>query len=128
MTPTKLWTERDTLLRDDPPPRRDYIAEVEITTTRPCAPCRLAGEVWWPVGYIPHHLGGPEVRYAMTIAESVTGNSPRGLPNRVCAGRLGRLGDWTTGLNRSDVPPLVARVAKGWGRSVLGGSLHEPRE
>lgn len=120
VTPAKLWTSSDTLLRDDPPPQRDYIAEVEITTTRPCAPCRINDEVWWPVGTFRTVLAGPEVRYAVTIAESV-----RVLRHE--AYRTGfALAEWAAwvlklqDVNATDVPPVVARVAKGWGRSVLG--------
>jgi hypothetical protein len=120
VTPAKLWASSSALLNDAPPPQRDYIAEVEITTLKPCAPCRVDGEVWWPVGTFRTVLAGPEVRYAMTVAESVR-------VIRHEAYRTGfALADWAGWVlalqdrNRSDVPPLVARVAKGWGRSVLG--------
>lgn len=120
VTSAKLWRSSAALLDEPPPPQRDYIAEVEITTKRPCAPCRIAGEIWWPVGTFRTVLCGPEVRYAATVAESVT-------VIRHEAYRTGfALAEWAAWVielqdpNRADVPALVARVAKGWGRSVLG--------
>lgn len=120
VTPAKKWTTTDQLLDADPPAQRDYIAEVEITTHRPVAPCRLDGEVWWPVGTFRTVLAGPEVRYCVRHADSVR-------VIRWHAYRTGyALADWAGWCLRvqnapaHEVPPVVARVAKGWGRSVIG--------
>lgn len=104
-------------LEDD---RFDYIAEVEITTHRPCAPARIGDDTWWPVGRFRTTLCGPEVRYAATIAD------------RVSIGRvqwyamgdgLAEWGRWCQGLvddKGQRHPAVVSRMAKGWGRSVIG--------
>lgn len=104
----------------DPPLGLDVICEVEITTRTPCAPTRIDDEVWWPTGTFRSVLTGPEIRYAATIADKVT----------IGAGRTYRMGfaladwaAWCLTVQHSfarDVPPIVARMAKGWGRSVIG--------
>lgn len=118
--PAKRWTSADELLGTDLPPRRDYIALVEVTTRRPCAPCRIDGEVWWPVGTFRTVLAGPEVRYCAEVADSV----------RVIDWQPYKMGyalaDWagwcllTHMASADEVPPVVARMAKNWGRSVIG--------
>jgi len=120
VTPAKKWVSSERLLSADLPPQRDYIAEVEITTLRPCAPVRIDAEVWWPVGTFRTVLAGPEVRYCQSVAESVTVLSHE-------AYRTGfALADWAAWCltlqlsNSGDVSPVVSRVAKGWGRAVLG--------
>lgn len=120
MTPEKPWTDTQHLLSADPPAGRDYIAEVEITTHVPCAPCRIDKEIWYPVGTFRTVLTGPEVRYVQTVADSVTVLNYR-------AYRVGfALADWAAWCltiqyaTADEVPPVVSRVAKGWGRSVIG--------
>jgi len=118
--PAKRWTTTAKLLESDPPPQRDYIAEVFITTRIPCAPVRIDGEVWWPVGTFRTTLAGPEVRYALEVAESVEIITWE-------AYRTGfALADWAAWCLKiqsaapHQVPPVVSRIAKGWGRSVTG--------
>ena len=118
--PAKKWTTVDQLLTTDVPPRRDYIAYVEITTRVPCAPVRIDGEIWRPVGTFRTTLAGPEIRYALEVAESVTVIDWYAYKTGYA------LADWAAWCikvqtaQESDVPKVVARVAKGWGRSVLG--------
>lgn len=120
MMPAKKWTTSDNLLTSPPPPQRDYIAEVEIVTRRPCAPVRVDDEIWSPVGTFRTTLSGPEVRYAMTVADSVR-------VIRHEAYRTGfALADWAAWCLQVQssspdlVPPIVARVAKNWGRLAIG--------
>jgi hypothetical protein len=119
-TPTKPWASAERLLDGPPPPQRDYLAEVEITTHRPCAPVRIDGEIWWPVGTFRTALAGPEIRYALSVADSVVVLNYR-------AYKMGyALAEWAAWNLRlvtdvsGEVPPIVQRVAKGWGRSVTG--------
>jgi hypothetical protein len=118
--PAKRWSTSERLLDSAPPPGRDYIAEVEITTRRPCAPVRIDDEIWSPVGTFRTTLAGPEVRYAMSVADSVH-------VLRHEAYRTGfALADWAAWCLELMAPvngpvsPVVARVAKNWGRSVIG--------
>ena len=118
--PVKQWTSSRRLLDNDPPPERDYVAEVEITTHRPCAPCRIGDEVFHPVGTFRTVLSGPEVRYAATVADKVTVLSHRAYKVRYA---LADWAGWCIGLQNdisSETPAVVKRVAKGWGRSVVG--------
>jgi len=118
--PAKKWTTNDQLLTTEVPAQRDYIARVRITTYRPCAPCRIGDEIYRPVGTFVTTLAGPEVRYALTRAESVTVLDWR-------AYKVGyALADWAAwcltiqSAPASEVPPIVARVAKNWGRLAIG--------
>ena len=118
--PAKKWTTTAKLLRADPPPQRDYLAEVEITTHVPCAPVRIGHEVWWPVGTFRTVLAGPEIRYALTVADSVKVIHWEAYKTSYA---LAEWAAWCLKIQNapeSEVPPVVARVAKGWGRSVLG--------
>jgi len=118
--PAKPWCKASELLEGDPPPQRDYIAEVEIVTRRPCAPCRIGDEIWWPVGTFRTVLAGPEVRYAMTIADSVIALNYRAYKIGFA---LAPWAGWCLGIQSaqaSEVPPIVARVAKNWGRLAIG--------
>lgn len=103
-----------------PPPGIGTICEVDITTSQPCAPVKIDGDVWWPVGTFRTVLSSVELAEVQRVADSVI----------VREARWYRLGDhlagwaaWCLGLldkERGDVPPIVRRVAKGWGRSVPG--------
>ena len=120
LAPAKPWCDMADLLTTEIPPQRDYIAEVEITTRVPCAPVRIDGEIWRPVGTFRTTLAGPEVRYAVEVADSV----------RILSWQPYRLGfalaEWaawnidTQTNGPGNVPPIVSRIAKGWGRSVIG--------
>jgi len=96
------------------------IADAVVWTDTPCVPCRIDGEVWWPVGQFRTVLASPELCHAMEVGKSV----------EIGAGWCYDLGPalqqwarWCIDLQhpeRLDVPPIVKMVAKGWGRSVLG--------
>ena len=118
--PAKKWTTTERLLDADPPPRRDYIATVKITTRVPCAPVRIGDEIWRPVGTFITTLAGPEVRYAVTVAESVDVIEWRAYKTGYA---LADWAGWCLGVQTDTtgaVPDVVKRVAKGWGRSVIG--------
>jgi hypothetical protein len=120
LMPAKPWCSPDQLLSTPLPLNRDYIADVVITTHRPCAPVRLGDEVWSPVGQFRTTLAGPDVRYALSVADQVTVLSYRSYKTGFA------LADWaawclkvmndTTG----KTPPIVSRVAKNWGRLTIG--------
>jgi hypothetical protein len=103
-----------------PPTGVGTICEVDVTTGEPCAPVKIDGDVWWPVGTFRTVLSSPELAEVVKVADRVV----------VRQARYYRLGDplaawgrWCLALldpGRSDVPPVVRRVAKGWGRSVPG--------
>jgi hypothetical protein len=117
-----LRDDRIGLIADplEPPEGVGTICEVDITTSVPCAPVKIDGEVWWPVGTFRTVLTSAELTRVTAVAERVD----------VIQARWYRLGDplqawgrWCLGLldsDRVDVPPVVRRVAKGWGRSVPG--------
>lgn len=103
-----------------PPAGLGVIALVEISTSTPCAPVKIDGDVWWPTGTFRTVLTSPELAQVQTVADRVL----------VLQARWYRLGDplakwgaWCLDLldqDAVDVPPIVKRVAKGWGRSVPG--------
>lgn len=120
LAPSKRWCPVDELLTTPLPPQRDYLAEVEITTHRPCAPVRVGDEIFYPVGTFRTILAGPEIRYCLGIADSVRVLSY--VPYRL-GYALAEWAGWCLGLQTDtsgSTPPIVARVAKGWGRSVTG--------
>lgn len=104
----------------DPPDRIGTICEVDIVTSVPCAPVKIDGDVWWPVGTFRTVLTSPELAYVQSVADRVD----------VLAARWYRLGDalqpwgqWCLELlngGHPGIPPVARRVAKGWGRSVPG--------
>lgn len=103
-----------------PPEGLGTICRVEVTTSTPCAPVKIDDDVWWPQGTFRTVLTSPELEQVRTVADRVD----------VLEARWYRLGDalapwgrWCLSLldpMRADVPPIVRRVAKGWGRSVPG--------
>lgn len=103
-----------------PPEGLGTICEVAITTAEPCAPAKINGEVWWPTGTFRTVLTSIELAHVLEVAEEV----------EVLQASWYRLGDalqpwgqWCLDLlagERDDVPAVVRRVAKGWGRSVPG--------
>lgn len=103
-----------------PPEGVGTICEVEISTDEPCAPVKVDGDVWWPTGTFRTVLSSPELAEVRKVARSVD----------VLHTRWYRLGEalqpwarWCLDLldpESADVPAVVRRVAKGWGRSVPG--------
>lgn len=103
-----------------PPPGLGAICRVRIETQVPCAPCRVAGDVWWPVGTFETVLSTPELAQVVKLANRVT----------ILEAQWYRLSDamqawgqWCIGLQGEPdhvVPKVVKRVAKGWGRAVPG--------
>jgi len=96
------------------------IAEVTVTTDVPCAPVRIHGEVWWPIGTFRTVLASPEIALVLENGGKVTVG-----PGYSYA--LGKgLADWadwctkTTHDRSGDTPELAKMMAKGWGRSVIG--------
>lgn len=111
-----------TLLLDplDPPEGLGAIARVDITTDRPCAPCRIGDDIWWPVGHFNTILSTPELAGVVEAAEGVTVRERRWYR---LTDALQAWGRWCLRLldtEADDVPAVVRRVAKGWGRSVPG--------
>lgn len=104
----------------NPPAGCGTICRVKVTTSTPCAPCQIGQGVWWPVGQFTTTLTSAELPFVCEHADQV----------QVLAAQWYRLGDglqrwgrWAVSLleqDRRDVPPVVRRVAKGWGRSVTG--------
>ena len=104
----------------NPPEGTGTICEVDITTEVPCAPVKIDGDVWWPCGTFRTVLTSPELAEVVKVAQAVD----------VLQARWYRLTDalqpwgrWCLDLldpERDDIPAVVRRVAKGWGRSVPG--------
>jgi hypothetical protein len=102
------------------PPGLGALCRVEISTRTPCAPCRVGEDVWWPVGTFRTVLSSPELVEVIKVADLV----------RVLDWQLYRMedalqpwGQWCAALASAppdQVPAVVKRVAKGWGRSVPG--------
>lgn len=99
---------------------QDVIAEVEITTDRPCAPVKIDDEVWWPTGTFRTVLTGPEIRYCLDVAQSVKLGA--GWSYKMSYA-LADWAGWCLGVRNNhgpEDPPVVRRMAKSWGRSVPG--------
>ena len=120
LKPTRQRATEGSLTAGLEDPRYDYLAEVEITTRRPCAPARIGDDTWWPVGTFRTVLSGPEVRYVATVADKV----------EVLLTQWYEMGDalstwarWCLSLiadKGQHHPAIIGRIAKGWGRSVVG--------
>src|ERR1019366_1792201 len=50
---------------------RGIIAECTVTTDTPIVPCRMAGEVWWPIGTFRTILAQPEIVLALEAGAGV---------------------------------------------------------
>lgn len=103
-----------------PPNGIGTLCEVDITTDVPCAPCKVDGDVWWPVGRFRAVLSSPELAEVVKVAERVDVLQARWYR---LTDALAPWGRWCLDLlDTADptVPAVVKRVAKGWGRSVPG--------
>lgn len=118
--PARTRAPAGPLEREQDDPRFDILGEIEVTTRRPCVPCRIGDDVWWPVGTFRTVLAGPEIRYAATVADRVD----------VVWCRWYQLGDalapWAAwcaeladGAGRGGAG-ITGRLVRSWGRSVLG--------
>ena len=119
-TPGDFWPEAQWADIDALSPQEGAIVECTVTTERPCAPVHVGDEVWWPVGRFRTTLTTPELEYVSKVATDV--ELHHGQAYKLSYG----LADWAgwvihlLGDNSGSTPPVVKRVAKGWGRSVLG--------
>lgn len=98
----------------------DVIAQCVVTTERPCVPCRIDHEVWWPVGTFATTLAGPEIAYARSVGATVDTGSCYVYKLDFA---LREWAVWCLELLQAPphvVPPLIRRMAKGWSRSVIG--------
>ena len=103
-----------------PPEGLGTICEVEITTQTPCAPVKVDGDVWWPVGTFRTVLTSVELAEVVKVADRI--DVLQAVWYRL-TDALAPWGRWCLDLldaDRTDVPAVVRRVAKGWGRSVPG--------
>lgn len=103
-----------------PPAGLGAVCTVEITTQVPCAPLRAGEEVWWPVGTFRTVLTTPELAQVLKDADKVVILTAQWYQLTDAMQDWGR---WCLGLQAtqdSEVPRVVKRVAKGWGRAVPG--------
>ena len=99
---------------------RGIIAECEITTDTPIVPCRMGGEVWWPIGQFRTILAQPEIVLALEAGAGVKVGS--GWTYELGAG-LRPWANWCLSLQHDtsgETPQLARMLAKNWGRSVIG--------
>jgi len=113
--PKTTWRDLDVLS-----PLEGAIVSCTVTTDRPCCPVKIEEEVWWPVGRFRTSLASPELEYVRRVASDV------GLHHGQAYRLSYALADWAgwiihlLGDYSGSTPAVVKRVAKGWGRSVLG--------
>jgi hypothetical protein len=103
-----------------PPEGLSAVCRVQIDTRVPCAPLRLLDAVWWPVGRFQTVLSSPELDVVVQLADRVQVLEARWYRVDMSLADWGR---WCLGLQSrpdGEVPRVVKRVAKGWGRSVTG--------
>lgn len=117
-----LRGERIGLIADPlaPPEGVGTICEVEITTQTPCAPVKIDGDVWWPVGRFRTVLSSVELAEVVKAAERVEVLQAQWYR---LTDALAPWGRWCLDLlddGADDIPAVVRRVAKGWGRAVPG--------
>jgi hypothetical protein len=96
------------------------IAEVTVTTEMPCAPVRIGGEVWWPIGTFHTVLCTPEITLALELGATV--EIGPGYSYSLARG-LSNWAEWclkTQADHSGHTPELARMMAKGWGRSVIG--------
>lgn len=117
LAPGRLTATLDAL---SPPVELGAVVRVRITTRAPCAPLRLAGETWWPVGRFITAVTTAELPHIIAIADLVEVLDAQW---HWLTDDLAPWARWCQGLQNGawgDIPPVVARVAKGWGRAVPG--------
>jgi hypothetical protein len=96
------------------------VCRVKITTRVPVAPLRLGDDVWWPVGEFITTITTPELAEVIKHADKV---EILGAQWYMLGDALQAWGEWCLALQASpdsEVPRVVKRVAKGWGRAVPG--------
>ena len=96
------------------------IAECTVTTDAPVVPCRMQGEVWWPIGTFRTTLCEPEIALARSTGAEVLVSS--GWTYELGAG-LQQWARWCLSVQQDTsgaTPQIVRMMAKGWGRSVIG--------
>lgn len=104
----------------NPPEGISGLSEVQITTIRPIAPARVGNDVYWPVGTFRTLLTTPELQLVAEHAEKIKVIDTSWY---LMSDDLGRWGRWCLNMVNGpgdEVPKVVRRVAKGWGRSVPG--------
>lgn len=103
-----------------PPDGIGTICRVRIQTQMPCAPCRIGGDVFRPVGEFTTTLTSAELPWVLDHAGQV----------HVLDVAWFELAPWLAGWGRwiidtqdgrtPGTPPVARMVVKGWGRSALG--------
>lgn len=96
------------------------VCRVKITTRVPVAPLRVADDVWWPVGEFITTLTTPELQEVIKHADRVEVLDAQWY---MLGDAMQAWGSWCLDLQAqpdSEVPRVVKRVAKGWGRAVPG--------
>lgn len=100
--------------------RRAVLAEVEVTTERPLVPAEVEGRIAWPVGSFRTVLWDPELRLLEREGAQV---DVRRAWSYATAPALSRWAKWVLSLSdghRDGQDPILALVAKGWSRSLIG--------
>jgi hypothetical protein len=96
------------------------VCRVKITTRIPVAPLRLGDDVWWPIGEFVTTITTPELQEVLKAADRVEVISAQWY---MLSDALQEWGRWCLDLQArpdSEVPRVVKRVAKCWGRAVPG--------
>lgn len=96
------------------------LARVEVTTEVPTVPAFLDGRWCWPVGTFETSLWWPEIQQALDHGATV---KPSHAARYDMAPALRSWARWIIGLVQGEgdgADPVVAAVAKGWSRSVIG--------
>lgn len=103
-----------------PPYGLGAVCQVQITTRVPCAPVRVGEDVWWPVGTFRTVVTTPELEAILELADKVVILHAQWYRMTDALQHWGR---WCVELQHQpdqQVPRVVKRVAKGWGRAVPG--------
>ena len=103
-----------------PPGGMGAVVRARITTRVPCCPVRAGEDVWWPVGEFITVLTTPELLEVAKLADRIEVLEAQWY---MLGDALQEWGQWCIGLQAqpdTEVPRVVKRVAKGWGRAVPG--------